>query len=347
MRRRHFLHTSLAAASAAMLPPLTMATATTPPAPLLARRLKAGMKIGVVAPASTAFDQQVVRFGLEVIESLGFEVEPGKNLFQRRGYLAGADSDRATDLNAMFERPDIDAIFCLRGGYGAMRTLPMLNFEAIRANPKVLLGYSDITVLLNAIYKLTGLVTFHGPMAVESYTDYTYESFHALLLNNTPNLSLGQPPLFESAPGRVERENRLQSIVPGTAQGHLVGGNLTLVAATMGTAYEPFFDEGILVLEDVDESPLRIDRMLTHLKLAGVFDRVRGVALGKFTNAEISGPSLSLETIFNDLLQRYDIPVLSGLMIGHTKDQATLPIGGQAILDADKQTLTTAGPYLR
>ena len=222
----------------------------------------------------------------------------------------------------------------------------MLDYAAIRANPKVLLGYSDITALMSAIHRYAGLVTFHGPIATQEYTAYTYTSFQQTLLEHRTPLELGTPPPFDQGPGRVERENRIQTIVSGKATGRLIGGNLSLVTALMGTPFEPLFDGGILVLEDVDEAPYRVDRMLTQLKLAGVFERVNGIVFGKFTDYKVSGPSLSMGGVLVDRCGDLEVPVLRGLMIGHVRDQAVIPIGAQAELDADSQTLTVTGSYL-
>ena len=347
MRRRRFLGLCLSTGGGLFKAPLGNTKSNlSVKAPLLARRLTRGMKVGVVAPSSAPFEQEVIRFALDIVESLGFIAEPGEHLFKRKGYLAGEDAERAEDFNVMFARSDIDAVFCIRGGYGAMRILPSINYDSIAANPKVLMGYSDVTALLNAIYRATGLITFHGPMAHATFTDYAYGSFESVLMSHQKGLNLAAPPYFEAAPGKVERENRLHTIAGGKALGHLVGGNLSLVSATLGTPYEALLDGAVLALEDVDESPYRIDRMLTHLMLAGVFERINGIVLGKFTDAKADGPSLSLGSVFADRLGRLGIPVLRGLMIGHVPDQATVPIGAKVLLDADAQTLTTAGPYL-
>ena len=347
MQRRTFLTYSLSALAATTYGQSVYSAQPPPPGRnLLAKKLQPGMTVGVIAPSSAPFERSEVRIALDIVESLGFKAQPGKNLYKRRGYLAGTDEQRAADLNAMFADPNIDAIFCLQGGYGALRILRLIDYAAITANPKILLGYSDVTALLNAIQKLTGLVTFHGPIARQTFTDYTYSAFRSVLMENTADLKLGSPPPFEAGPGRVERDNRVQTLIAGSTSGHLVGGNLSLLVAMLGTPFEPLFDGAILILEDVDEAPYRIDRMLTHLHLAGVFQRVNGVVLGKFTNAHTENPSLSLEEVFAERFHTLSIPVVRGLMIGHVSDQATLPIGAQAYLDSSKLTLRTAGAYL-
>lgn len=313
---------------------------------ILAPRLKPGMNIGLIAPASNAFEDSDLYFAMDIVQSLGFRVTPAPNLFKRHGYLAGTDQERAHDLNLMFKDPSIDAIFCARGGYGASRILPLINYRQISQSPKVLLGYSDITALHLAINTMTGLITFHGPIATQQFSDYTYRSFRRLLLDAEAKPLVAEPPIFETQPGRAERRNRLLTLNNGKTQGRLIGGSLTLLTHLLGTPYAPNFRDAILFLEDVNEAPYRIDRMLTALYLAGVFDQINGLVFGKFTKAGVSGPSLSLGQILRERTADLNIPVISGMMIGHIEDQATLPIGALAELDANAQTLRIIGNYL-
>jgi muramoyltetrapeptide carboxypeptidase len=303
------------------------------------RRLRPGMTVGLVSPASNVSDDESIRAALEWVESLGFRVKPGAHLFARTQYLAGSDRDRADDLNAMFADPGVDAIVCLRGGYGCSRLLPLLDYGTIAAHPKVLLGYSDISALLNAIHLRTGLITFHGPMAAENLTDYSYGAFRDTLLAPRAPQALAAPPPFASAPGRVERDNRITSIAAGTAEGRLVGGNLSLVCHLLGTPFEPDFTGRILFLEDVEEAPYSIDRLLTQLWLAGKLQQVAGIAFGKFTETAQDN-TFSVEQVLRQRCGDLGIPVLRGLMIGHVEQQAVLPIGARARLDADAGTLT-------
>ena len=316
------------------------------PSPKLARRLQPNMTIGLIAPAGNAFENQDMEFAIDIVRSLGFKVIPGAHLFDRLGYLAGADADRASDLNTMFEDPEIDAIFCARGGFGASKLLPLIDYDAIARNPKILLGYSDITALHLAINARTGLITSPGPIATQQFSPYTLAAFQTLLQTVPAAPIIAAPPSFTPAAGRAERLNRLKTLRPGHATGRLIGGNLSLITHLLGTPYAPDFKDAILFLEDVDEAPYRIDRMLTALWLAGVFDQISGLVIGKFTNARVSGPSLSIEAILTDRVAPLRIPVLQGLMIGHIDDQATVPVGAMAHLDADQQQLTVIGPYL-
>lgn len=312
---------------------------------LKARRLQTGDTIGLISPASNALENEEIRFASETIESLGFKVRQGQYLFERNQYLAGTDRQRADDVNQMFADDDIDGIFCLRGGYGTPRILPYLDYAAIGNKPKVLLGYSDITALLTAIHVKTGLVGYHGPIANQTYTDYTLQEFDKVLRQPVDSTIIASAPPFAAAPGKVERDNRVTYFSGGKARGRLVGGNLSLLATLIGTPYEPDFRGRILFLEDVDEAPYSIDRMLTQLWLAGRLQQVAGIAFGKFTEVPgASGNSYSVEEVLQQRSDSLGVPVISGLMIGHVNDQTVVPIGIMAELDGDAGTLRLLEP---
>ncbi len=339
MNRRHVLQT-LAAATLASNVSLTHASSVTETKTVLKpRRLKKGNTIGLISPASNTGEDEGIRFASEVVESLGFKVRYGEHLFARNQYLAGTDKERADDVNRMFANDDIDAIFCLRGGYGTPRILPYLDYEVIGANPKVIMGYSDITGLLTAIHKKTGLIGFHGQTPSQTYSDYSLSEYKKVMMNPTSNTFIGAAPPFEGGEGKVEKENRLTQITGGKARGRLIGGNLTLITTLIGTAFEPEFRDRLLFLEDVGEAPYRIDRMLTQLLLAGKLQQVAGIAFGKFTEAKDSGNTFSIEEVLHDRCGELGIPVMRGFMFGHVKDQTVMPIGIEAELDADKGTL--------
>ena len=309
------------------------------------KRLKKGDTVGLVAPASSVLENESIRMAMDVIRSMGLKVKPGKHLFERKGYLAGEDANRAKDLNGMFADSSVDAIFCLRGGYGSARMLPMIDYKNIAKNPKILLGYSDITALLNAIHLHTGLVTFHGPMPTGNYSTYSYEALKSVIMNPKPRTQLAAAPEFEPVEGQIDRDNRLVRIREGKARGKLIGGNLSLITKLMGTPYEPDFKDAILVLEDVNEKPYRIDGMLTHLWLTGKLKDMAGIAMGKWSDCDPEDPnSLTLETVFGEWCEQFKIPAVRGLMYGHVKDNATLPIGCEAELDATAGTLTLTEP---
>lgn len=303
-------------------------------------RLRPGMTIGVVAPSSPAGEDETVRYGLELVESFGFKAKPGKHLFDRTQYLAGPDAARAEDFNAMFADRSVDAVMALAGGYGAMRILPLLDYETIRANPKPLIGYSDITALHCALHVKCGLVTYHGQTALSQFTDYSIAEFRKVLMNPQAGTIIGAPPPFKTRPGRVERANRITTLHPGVARGRLIGGNLTLITSLMGTPYQPDFSNRLVFLEDVHEKPYRLDRMLTQLLLSGHLERAAGIIFGKFTDAEDTGNTFSLEHVLGDAAARAQAPCARGVMIGHVPDQTTVPIGIEAEFDASDGRLT-------
>jgi muramoyltetrapeptide carboxypeptidase len=243
----------------------------------------------------------------------------------------------------MFADDDVDAIITLRGGYGSARTLPYLDYDLIRSNPKVVAGFSDITALLNAIFCKCNLITFHGPEAETTYSAYTLAEFKKVLMYPEANTPIGLPPTFEGAEGKVEWENRLTRIVPGKVRGRLIGGNLTLIDDLLGTPFEPDFREKILFLEDTGMTTDEIDRRLSHLWLAGKLSELVGIVFGKF--ADISYLStwvrrFTLEEVLAERCKELAIPALSGVMLGHVDDQTTIPIGCEAELDVDAGTLT-------
>ena len=304
------------------------------------KRLRPGMTVGLVTPASNVPEDQELHAAMDLVRSLGFSAEPAANLFSRTQYLAGTDQQRADDLNAMFADTDIDAIFCVRGGYGSGRLLRYLDYDMIAANPKVIMGYSDITSILNAIYLRTGLVTFHGPIAGGNFSNYTYEQYKKVLIEPVQIARIGEPPEFETRPGVVDWENRLTTIVSGVAEGHLVGGNLSLMVTLLGTPFEPQFEGAILFLEDVGEPPYSVDRMLTHLWMAGKLEQLAGIVLGKFTDDGYDRNTFSMEEVLRNRLEPLGIPTLRGAMIGHIEDKTVVPLGVRARLDADAGALT-------
>jgi len=306
------------------------------------RRLEPGQTVGVVAPGYNIDEDEQIHAALETVASLGYRVKASEHLFARHGYFAGDDPARAADLLAMFADPEVAGIICLRGGYGCSRLLPLLDFDLIRRNPKVLVGYSDVTALLNPIHDRTGLVTFHGPLADQTYSAYTLAELRKVVVAGESGVMLGAAPSFAAAPGKVERTNRAITLAPGVARGRLVGGNLTLLAHLAGTPFAPDTRGALLFIEDVDETVYSIDRMLTQLWLAGCLQAAAGIVLGKFT--ELPPPrrahQFTLEQVLRDRCGALGIPVVRGLMIGHVDDQTTVPIGCLAELDADRKTLT-------
>jgi muramoyltetrapeptide carboxypeptidase len=346
MNRRKMLQTTMAAAligGTGMLP-VTDAAAARGVKILKPRRLAAGDTVGLVAPASSSLEDEGIRFSIDLVRSLGFEVRQGAHIFDRQQYLAGEDRARADDVNAMFADDEVDAIFCLRGGYGTPRILPYLDYGLIHDKPKILLGMSDITGILTAIHTRTGLVGFHGPNASSNFSAYSLGEFRKVLMQPTPTTSIGEAPPFETAAGNVERSNRITHIRGGVARGRLIGGNLTLISILMGTEFEPDFRDRIVFLEDVHEAPYRIDRMLTQLRLAGKLQQAAGIVFGKFTDSDTEGNTFSLEEVLRDRTADLGVPVIRGLMIGHVNEQTVVPIGIEAELDGDAGTLRLLEP---
>jgi muramoyltetrapeptide carboxypeptidase len=310
-----------------------------PPRPLLKpRRLAPGDTVGMVLPASMAFEASTLDLGREQLEALGFRVKLGAHVRGRHGYFAGTDRERAADLLELFADDSVQGIFCYSGGWGSPRLLPLLDFEVIRRHPKVFIGFSDITALVNAIHQETGLVTFHGPMAVSNLRPWTVEHLRRAVQSAAPLGTLGNPPKEENE--LVNRNFRTLALRGGRARGPLAGGNLTLLATLMGTPWEVATAGTILLLEDTDEELYRIDRMLTQLALGGKLDGVAGVVFGTCTDCPVEGPSFSLEEILRERLEPLGVPVLKGLAFGHILEKLTLPIGLPATLDADAGTLT-------
>ncbi len=297
-------------------------------------RLAPGDVVGVVAPASPVYNRSDVRRGIRTLESWGYRVRVGQHAFSRHGYLAGEDAARAADLNAMFRDPEVRAVFVTRGGYGSGRLLPHLDYDALRADPKLLVGFSDITSLHLAIHRQTGLVTFYGP-GVAGYnerdlTEYKREYLLRAIAGDAPVGEVRQAP---DGPW-------LETVVPGQAHGRLTGGCLSLIVQTLGTPYEVETDGRLLFIEDVGEEPYRMDAMLTHLLLAGKLQRAAGIIIGECVDC-VPRPhhpaffsNLSLEDVVDELIRPLGIPTLMGLTIGHGKHIATLPIGVMASLDA-------------
>lgn len=349
MKRRSFLGSLATLPVAGVLAGVPGASAQTAASRALPavrpKRLSPGDKVGIVAPASATFQTMDVAIARESLQGLGLKVEVGEHVLSRHGYLSGKDKDRAADINRFFRDDDIKAVLPIRGGWGSSRVLPYLDFDDIRRNPKVLLGYSDITALHLAIHAKTGLVTFHGPNGMGRWDAWSVEYLKRVLFAGDA-VAFENPKALSDRNALTQIENRVQTITPGTARGRLLGGNLTVMTAILGSPYVPSLDGAILFLEDVGEDLYRIDRMFTQLKLAGVLDRIRGFVFG--TCAEC-GPgegfaSLTMEEIFADHIKPLRVPAWSGAMIGHQTPQWTVPVGAEAEIDAAAGTIRLLAP---
>lgn len=294
-------------------------------------RLRKGAVIGLVSPASTPRPAEKIELGARYLEGLGYRVEVGKHAAREHGFLAGTDDERAGDLNGMIRDPKVDAIFALRGGYGCGRILDRIDYEALRLRPKIISGFSDLTALQLAIYRKCRLVTFSGPMpAVEFWQkpdSYTEENFWRLLTETEKGGQLRNP-----------AESPIRTLRGGQTAGVLLGGNLSLVAAAMGTRFCPSFRNALLVLEEVDEAPYRVDRMLTQMRNAGVAERIAGAIFGQFTRCEPKGANAARTTsdeVIADFVAHAGKPAVGNLQHGHVPKKLTAPFGVRARLDAD------------
>lgn len=341
--RRSFLRSGLAAAVLPLIPVIGKADVQKNKNLILPPALRKGGTIGLITPASPLFEAQ--RTFLEAkqnIESLGFAVKPGRNIFKKRGYLAGSVEERVSDIHEMFTDPEVNAIMTIRGGYGSAQLLPHLDYNLIQKNPKILVGYSDITSLLAGIHTQTGLVTFHGPVAVSTFTDYTREYFYRVL-SQTKALGLIDAESFSQNARSI---NHIWSLNGGIAEGRLMGGNITLMQSLIGTPYDFNGDDAILFFEEVGEEPYDLDRMLNQMKQAGKFDRCKGVFFDRLDSTKPANyrpafnSSLSVEEVITDVFSDFDFPVCVGFSIGHIKDKPTLPLGIRARLDADRAQLS-------
>lgn len=295
-------------------------------------RLKKGDTIGIITPASTPDNLERINEGVKYFERLGYRVILGKNVGKYYGYLAGTDEDRLEDLHSMFADKNVKAIFCARGGYGTIRLLDRINFNLIRKNPKIFVGYSDITALQLAIFRKTGLVTFSGPMAAVDFAgevnSFTEEVFWRMVTSTKP---FGK---FKNPEGE-----RICCLNKGKTKGILIGGNLSLVVSLIGTPYMPKLDKSILFLEEIEEKPYRIDRFFAQMKLAKIFDRVSGIILCNFTDCEETDPSkksLTLNDVIGDYFEKLNKPVVYNLVYGHINPKNTIPIGIRASIDCKK-----------
>jgi muramoyltetrapeptide carboxypeptidase len=299
----------------------------TPPVKIKAPRLKPGDTIAITSPAGAVWDEMQIEKFTGILKGFGFEVVHGNTLKQKLGYFSGTDSERAKELNSFFADKKIKGIFSMKGGWGCARILDQLDYDLIAKNPKVLIGFSDITTLLNTIYAKTGLITFHGPVGNSGWNDFTSNVFKKVIMK-------GEKIAFPAGPSE---DDKIITFNKGTASGILVGGNLSVLSSIVGSGYLPDFKGKILFLEETKEEPYRIDRMLTQLKLTGIIQQLNGIAIGKFMRCEAEEP-LKAFTFMQVLEQHFKIltiPVFYGLMTGHIENKLTLPVGAEVQMNAD------------
>ena len=297
--------------------------------------LKPGDTIAVVAPAGPMISRGFFDGGIAALERMGFRTNFDDRIFKSYRYLSGSDTDRADELKRAITDPSVQAIIALRGGYGCARLIPLLDENIIKENCKIFIGFSDLTTL-HLFFNKCGWITFHGPMAAnEALAEISAErEKHTFSLLTDP----GYRPAF--------RFPQIESLHPGSAEGILTGGCLSLVAASLGTPYEIQTEGKILFLEDTGEPPYRIDRMITHLRLAGKLDSVSGILLGNFSDCGATAGDYSIDDVLRDVLSGLDIPILANFPAGHIRDNWTLPLGVKARIDADERELHFLEPAI-
>lgn len=297
------------------------------------KKLKKGDTIGLLS-ASGPILKERLEPGIKFVESLGFKVVIGKSCYEKYGYLAGSDDTRANDINEMFANPEINGIFCMKGGYGTPRIIDLLNYEIIEKNPKTFIGYSDVTALHVVLNQKCNMVTYHSPMPTTEFykgvDEYTLKSFLENIMESESIRELKNPEC-----------NEIKILMPGVVQGQLIGGNLSLIAGLIGTPYEVDTKGKILFLEEIEEEPYRVDRMLMQLKHSGKLNDLEGIILGEFTDCHPEEPekSLTLEQVIEDILLPLKKPLIYNVKCGHCLPTMTLPLGKKIRLDATNKKI--------
>ncbi|MBK7107359.1 MAG: LD-carboxypeptidase [Ignavibacteriae bacterium] len=296
------------------------------------KKLQKNDLIGIISPASTPNDLEAINRGINYLEKIGYRTKIGKNVGKKHGYLAGTDEERLSDFHEMFEDKEVKAIFSVRGGYGSGRLLNKINFDIIKKNPKIFVGYSDITALQLSIFKKTGLVTFAGPMVASDFSgeinEFAEENFWKVLTSTKKIGKLHNP-----------RDEKFFVLNSGRGEGKIIGGNLSLLISLMGTEYLPSFKDSILLIEEIGEEPYRVDRMLNQLKLANIFKEVKGIILGRFVDCyekKSEENAISLNEVIENYFAKLKIPVIYSFNHGHIKENLTIPFGVNCNLNATK-----------
>lgn len=300
---------------------------------LKAKTLKEGDTIGIITPAGALAEEQTITMTKEVLAYLGFKIKEGNNIRARYGNLAGTDQERLADLHMMFADQTVNGILCIRGGNGASRLLPYIDYNLIRNNPKVLLGYSDITALILAFYAKTGLVSFHGVVGSSTWSNYVVQLFKNQFVDN--KLAVFTNPV-KGENQIIQYKDRIQTINPGIVEGTILGGNMTLLTGLCGTPYLPNFKDAILFVEEIGEKSDRMDRMFCQLMNAGILSQIKGFVFGKCTDCgpEEAYGAFTLDQMLNDYIKPLGIPAYAGAMIGHITDQFLIPVGVPVRMDA-------------
>lgn len=339
MKRRKFIQSVAGLGVASIVLPSFQSneksqhSSTDSPQKIIPKGLIKGDIIGITGPAGAIYEPHTITRMTDRLTELGFKFKLGKTLYERFGYLAGSDQMRADELMEFYQDTSIKAILTMRGGWGCARILDLLDYEVIKQNPKVLMGFSDITSLINAVYLRTGIVTYHGPCGYSTWTDFS-------TIYVTKAVAAGVPFTMKNPEDYL---TDLLTLSPGKAQGELIGGNITVLVSMIGTPYEPNWQDKILFLEETNEEPYRIDRMFWQMKQAGIFNKVKGIVFGSFNKCFPEEPekSFTLHEILEQHFTGLSIPVYMGATFGHMSPKFTLPIGVLAEMDADNFTIKT------
>ena len=336
LNRRQFMSNCAATAATVALASASTLGMAAKSKSLKGARLHRGAGVGLISPASATFEREEVDVVVDAVRGLGLVPYLAPHLRDRYGYLGGKDTDRAADINNFFADPKIAALLPIRGGWGCSRILPYLNYQVIRKNPKIIVGFSDITALILGIHAQTGLVTFHGPNGLTSWRPDPTDYFRRVLFAGEMVTFQNQKD-SDDANRLMQVKNRIQTINPGKTRGRLIGGNLSVLSGIVGSPYVPNLKGAILFVEDTHENIYRIDRLMTHLKLAGVFKHLAGFIFGQCTQClpDADYGSLTLEEVLQDHIQPLGIPAWSGALIGHIETIWTLPIGAEVEIDAN------------
>ncbi len=296
------------------------------------KKLNKGDLIGIISPASSTDDFSLIESGTKYIEGLGYRTTTGPNVGKSRGYLAGTDKERIEDIHSMFSNKKVKAIICLRGGYGAIRLLDKIDYRLIRNNPKIFIGFSEITALQMAFLKKAGLISFAGPMVVPNFSKdvslFTEERFWGIITSVKKAGKLKYPEL-----------EKLPNINPGKTIGRIIGGNLSVFTSLIGTKYLPELTDKILLIEDISEPPYKIDRMLNQMRLNRIFKKISGVIIGQFIDCnepDKQKRSLTIDEVIIDYLKQTNLPTVYNFPHGHIQDFITVPFGLKIKLNASK-----------
>jgi len=345
MERRNFLNIGVGLSLASLLPQRLAAQKTISDRDiptLKSPRLKIGDKVGLVAPA-WLITEKGLQLSIEGVKQVGLEPIYSDKILGKQGYFSGSDKERADDFNSMVQNPEIKGIIFANGGYGCTRILDLIDYDQIKINPKVIMGFSDNTALINAIHQKTGLITFHGPVSRTIHFDYSRRQFENIIIHPKGKY------LIESSEDDFQKSENDKTferytLNTGKVRGKLIGGNLTLICSMIGTPYQMDFKDKIVMMEDVGEEPYRIDRMLTQLIESGQLKKASGIAFGICKGCDkseksVAPNSFTLRQVIEDRIKPLKIPAVYGLSFGHNKNNFTFPIGLNAKLNADNMTI--------